>query len=65
MPIGRVSGAIYESKAPGLVISNLPPEVSDTAANFITLDYVSNADYRTIKMYFSQDEDYLKKLLLV
>ncbi|KAL9640124.1 MAG: hypothetical protein Q9204_000841 [Flavoplaca sp. TL-2023a] len=65
MLIRRVSGAICESKVPGLVMSNLPREVSEAAANFITLEDVSNADCKTVKMYFSQDEDYLKKLLFV
>ncbi|KAL8894541.1 MAG: hypothetical protein Q9192_004234 [Flavoplaca navasiana] len=65
MLIRRVSGAICESKVPGLVMSNLPREVLEAAASFITLEHVSNADCKTIKMYFSQDEDYLKKLLLV
>ncbi|KAL8885570.1 MAG: hypothetical protein Q9215_006588 [Flavoplaca cf. flavocitrina] len=52
MLIRRVSEAICESKVPGLVMSNLPREVSEAAANFITFEHVLNADCKTIKIYY-------------
>ncbi|KAL8657317.1 MAG: hypothetical protein Q9226_002033 [Calogaya cf. arnoldii] len=63
--ISGVGEGICQSKVAGLVMSNLPLEVSEAVINFVTVQDVVDADCKTIQSFFTNNQFYLKRLLFV
>ncbi len=63
--VSAIAENICESKLAGLVISALPTALQEVVARFISFEDVGIADCKTIQSYFTNDEAYLKKLLLI
>ncbi|KAL8720734.1 MAG: hypothetical protein Q9225_002434 [Loekoesia sp. 1 TL-2023] len=63
--ISKVFEDIYNSKVPGLILSNLPPNVKEAAASFIADEDIAETDCRIIQAHCSDDGIFLKKLLFV
>lgn len=63
--IARVAEDICGSKVPGLVMLNLPAEVKQAATTLIKEHSVGEDACATVLAYCTEDQLYLKKLLLV
>ncbi|KAL8731663.1 MAG: hypothetical protein Q9166_003242 [cf. Caloplaca sp. 2 TL-2023] len=62
--ISKVGEDICSSRIPGLLMSNLPTRVRKAAASFIIDHDVTDNNCSTVQSFCTEDEKYLKRLLM-